>query len=372
VALTAFTALRSRGGRLSFAGDFHYAFWPAAQRVLHGLSPYVDPGSPSIGHAIAFVYPALAALLLAPFALIPHGLADAIFAGLEVAAVLLTLRLLDVRDWRLYGLVMLCPSVFSGWSVANVTLLLGLGIAALWRYRARPLLAGLLLALLVSVKLFLWPIALWLLATRRYAALAYAAAWGLALNALAWTVLGLGELHRYGALLHALTVTEERRGYSAIAAALHAGAGRFTAYALALAVAAGAAAMCLALGRRGRDVPALALGIAVSLLATPIVQLHYFALLIVPLALVAPRVGLVWAPPLAMWTCAAAAPRLWQTLVALALGGVMVALAVRRGSADPNVLRESRRTPEHGHQPSLDLRLVPSSASSVAAGVVGR
>src|SRR3984893_11089615 len=133
VALTVFTVIGSGGGAIHFAGDFHYAFWPAGQRVLHGLSTYVDPGSPTVGHAIAFVYPALAALLLAPLALIPHGVADVIFAGVEIAAALLTLRVLNVRDWRLYGLVLLCPAVYSGWSVANVTLLLGLGIAIVWR-----------------------------------------------------------------------------------------------------------------------------------------------------------------------------------------------------------------------------------------------
>src|SRR5229473_1122991 len=127
----------------------------------HPRPPPAPP--PSLSPALR-PSPSLAALLLAPLALIPRGAADVIFAGLEIAAVLGTLRILRVRDWRLYGLVMLCPAVFSGWTLANVTLLLGLGIAAVWRYRAHPLFVGLLIALLVSVKLFLWPLALWLLA----------------------------------------------------------------------------------------------------------------------------------------------------------------------------------------------------------------
>jgi hypothetical protein len=327
-ALTAWAALGI--GRVH-AGDFHYAFWPAGQRVLHGLSPYVDPGSPTIAHAVAFVYPALAALLFAPLALIPHGLADTAFASLNVAAALLTLRVLDVRDWRLYGLVLLCPAVFSGWTLANVTLLLGLGIAVIWRYRERALLIGFLAALLVSLKLFLWPLALWLLATRRYAALAYAAACGLAINAVAWTVLGWNELHRYSRLLHALAATEEKRGYSLVSLGLHEGASRPAAYALALSVAACAAASCLALAHRGREVAALALALGVSLLATPIVQLHYFALLLVPLAIVRPRLSVAWALPLAMWVCASPA-RTWQLVVALGIGTTIVLIAVRRDS----------------------------------------
>jgi hypothetical protein len=310
------------------AGDFRYAFWPAAQHVLHGASPYVPPGSPAIAHAVAFVYPALAALLLAPLALIPTGVAAAVFASLQIGAVLATLRLLDVRDWRLYGLVLLCPAVFSGWTLANVTLLLGLGVALLWRYRDSPLAAGLLAAVLVSLKLFLWPLALWLAATRRSLALAYAATLGLALNVLAWSVLGWGELGRYLRLLNALADVERRRGYSVSALGLDIGVGRSASYALALVLAGCAAAGCFALGRRGFEVAALALALGASLLATPIVQLHYFALLIIPLALVSPRLGPAWALPLAMWVCASQSHP-WQIALALALAAATVVVVVR-------------------------------------------
>jgi hypothetical protein len=372
IALTVFTVIGFGGGTVHFAGDFHYAFWPAGQRVLHGLSPYVDPGSPTVTHSIAFVYPALAALLLAPLALIPHGVADLTFAGVEIAAMLLTLRVLHVRDWRLYGLVLLCPAVYSGWTVANVTLLLGLGIATVWRNRERPLLIGFVIALLVSVKLFVWPLALWLLATRRYVAFVYAIACGLVLNVVAWAVLGLNELHRYSRLLHALTTFEERRGYSVIALALHEGTSHRVAYAVAWAVAAAGAMTCLALGRRGRDVAALALAIGVSLLATPIVQLHYFALLIVPFALVRPRLGLAWALPLVMWVSASATLRPWQIAVALAIAGAMVVIVLRRDPLGPVAMGNSSKQRGHTPLPSLDLGLVPPSASSVATGDVGR
>jgi hypothetical protein len=374
VLVTGWVALGLGARHVPFAGDFHYAFWPAGQRVLHGLSPYVDPGSPTIAHAIAFVYPALAALLLAPLALIPHGLADTTFAALNLGAALLTLRVLGVRDWRLYGLVMLCPAVFSGWTLANVTLLLGLGIAAIWRYRDRPLLIGFLTALLVSLKLFLWPLALWLLATRRYAALGYAAACGLVVNAVAWTVLGWNELDRYIRLLHALAATEEKRGYSLISLALREGTGRVAAYALALALAAGGGVICLALGRRGRDVAALALALGVSLLATPIVQLHYFALLLVPLALVRPRLTLAWALPLAMWVCFSPS-RPWQIAVALGIGTAMVLIAMRRDSIEPTMPREWEEQRTHAPELKIPARSseIPSSLSHVGrSGVTNR
>jgi Glycosyltransferase family 87 len=333
--------LDSGGLGVHYAGDFHYAFWPAAHRVLHGASPYVNPGAPEITRAIAFVYPAVGALLLAPWALIPQGPADAIFAALNVVAVMLTLWILGVRDWRLYGAVLLCLPVYSGWLIANVTLLLGLGIAAAWRYRDRPLISGVLIALIVSTKLFLWPLGLWLVASRRYAAAAYAVAAGVVLNAAAWAVLGFDEIDRYRRLLRALTAAEENVGYSVIGLALRAGAGHGVAYALAFAAASGCAIACVILGRRGRDVSALTLAIAVSLLATPIVEIHYFALLIVPLAVARPRLSLAWAPLLAMWLCTHARP--WQVAVALTLTAVIVAVTLRRPLVRPRASRSPQR-----------------------------
>jgi hypothetical protein len=315
-------AVGGSSGAVHYAGDFHYSFWPAGQRLLHGESPYVDPGSPDIARAIAFVYPAVGALLLAPLALIPRELADALFAGVNLAAVILTLRILGVRDWRLYGVVLACLPVCSGWIVGNVTLLLGLGVAVAWRYRARPMVAGLVVALLVSVKLFLWPLALWLLATRRYAALAWATAGGVALNAIAWAVLGFDELDRYIRLMRALTAAEQDVGYSLVGLLIRGGATHGAAYGLALAAAAGCGLACLTVGRRGSELPAMALAIAVSLLASPIVQVHYFALLIVPLAVARPRLGAAWALPVAMWLCLKPEP--WQVAVALSLTAAMV------------------------------------------------
>ena len=55
--------------------DFRVAYWPAASRLLHDASPYaVSQRSIRVGWA--FVYPALAAVLLAPFALVSNGVAQ--------------------------------------------------------------------------------------------------------------------------------------------------------------------------------------------------------------------------------------------------------------------------------------------------------
>jgi hypothetical protein len=369
--LTGYTLLAARHGVVRLGGDFHYAFWPAGDRVLHGLSPYVGPGSAAIAHATAFVYPAVAALALAPFAWIPHGVADYLFAVLQIAAALLTLRVLEVRDWRLYGLVLLSPMVFAGWSVANVTLLLGLGVAAAWRWRERAALAGALVALVISFKLFLWPLSLWLLATRRYAALAYMLACGAVLNLIAWTALGWNELDRYGRLLHSLSIVEERRGYSLIALARRVGIDRGTAYALALALAGIVAVACITLGRRRSDIGSLALALAASLLAAPIVQLHYFALLLIPLAVVRPRLSAAWALPLLVWVAATGHPGPWQVGVAIAFAVAMVTVAIRERHRYSEL--SDPLQPFGPQMPlSLDLGLGTPSGSSVVGGPAGR
>jgi Glycosyltransferase family 87 len=318
----------------SFALDFHYSFWPAGQRVLHGLSPYVSPASPQVREGVAFVYPAVGGLLFGVVALIPHGLADAIFAGANLAAALCALRVLEVRDWRLYGLVALMPAVISGWQAANVTLLLVLGTAIAWRHREHPFVAGLIVAVMVSVKLFIWPLSLWLLATRRYAAFAWATGLGLLMNALAWGVLGFPQLHRYDQLVHAVGRAEERTAYTLMGLGMQLGAGHTAAYAVGLGAAALVALACFVVGRRHHDQSTLLLSIALSLLATPIVWRHYFALLIVPLAVARPRLSFVWLLPLALYVCPVTTPVTWQLLTAL-LASAAVVIALLRWPTGP-------------------------------------
>lgn len=311
-----------------FAIDFHGQFWPAGRRVLDGLSPY-DLGWQDIEHDVAFPYGAIPALLFAPFALLPHALADAVFTGLCIAALPLTLRLLGVRDWRVYGIVFLWQPVLSAWATANVTLLLGLGLALMWRHRERSFVTGLLFALLVSIKFFVWPLAIWLLGSRRYAAVGFAAVTGLVLNAAAWLVLGIDQFGAYVKLLGLVSAREESRAYTVVACALDHGASHALAYGLALGLAAAVGWGCFALARRGRDEEAMLLCVATALLATPVTWAHYFALLIVPLALLRPRLSPIWALPLAMALCPGVAPAAWQLVLALATGAAVVVAAMR-------------------------------------------
>jgi alpha-1,2-mannosyltransferase len=325
----------------AFAFDFDQAYWPAGHRVLQGESPYVDPAARAVLRDAAFVYPALAALVFAPFALLPHTVADVVFTALCVFSLVFGLHIVGVRDRRLLALLFLSFPVFIGWGTANVSMVLCLGLAALWRWRDHPLGAGVTVALIVSLKLFLWPLGLWLLATRRFAAFGYACLGALVANGVAWTILGWDQVQRYNDLVGALARHQEGRGYGLITLVLQHGADRATAYGLAFGIAAAVSVACIAIGRRGRDAPALALCVAASLLATPVLWPHYFVLLAVPLALARPKLSLIWAVPMAMWVGPPTDPVTWQILVALAVGATMVAGAVRL----PHSRRQVPRAP---------------------------
>jgi alpha-1,2-mannosyltransferase len=333
----------------AFAVDFHNGYWPAGLRILHGLTPYLGPHSAAVLSAgsphptvTPMVYPALGALLFAAFALLPHTVADITFTGLDMAGVLVALRLLDVRDWRLYGVVFLWPPVVSGWQTANITLLLVLGLAAVWRYRDRPALSGVILAVLVSIKLILWPLGLWLLATRRYMGLACAVATGLVVNVAAWGVLGFNELPRYVRMLQALDGAGERRAYSTISLMLHLGASRPMATILGFGLTLIVAAACFAVGWRGHDRMSFTLCVAVALLATPIIWLHYFALLLVPLALARPRFSAVWLLPLVLLLSPPTSPSTRQIALGLFVATTLVLVALR--TTRPGVVKIFRPT----------------------------
>jgi hypothetical protein len=316
------------GGSL-FAGDFQKEFWPAGLRVLHGQTPYVM-GHAQIADGRAFPYPALAALLFAPFALGARHISNILFTLVCFAALAATLRTLNVRDWRLYGLVLLWAPVVNAWQSANLTLLLALGIALMWRHRDRPLVAGACAAVIVSLKPFVWPVGLWLLATRRYRAAAYAVGVGVAVNAVAFAVIGLDQVSRYLTDASKVSGVFFRTAYTPIALALHLGLGVTAADAIGVLIAAVAAGACIVLGRRRDDLRSLTLAVVLMLLATPVLWMHYFALLIVPLAIAKPRLDVVWALPIVLLVCSSRSTAAWQIVLTLTVMGVIVATILRQ------------------------------------------
>src|SRR6185437_3225135 len=207
------------GGR--FALDFRHAFLPAAHAVLHGASPYSPVGSRALAEGTAFLYPPLSAYLLAPFTLLPPLAAEIVAVVLIVAAVPATLLVLGVRDWRCHAIAFLWWPTIIGIQSGNLTLPMLLGVALVWRYRDRRWAVALAAGLVVALKLFFWPLLVWLVATRRYRTAALAAATSAVLVLVPWAGIGFAGLRGYPHLLSSVSSSEGPRSYS-VAALLHA------------------------------------------------------------------------------------------------------------------------------------------------------
>jgi hypothetical protein len=282
--------------------DLH-VFLRAGHAVLNGSSPYPPAELSRLAHENNFVYPPETALAFVPFALLPVTAAEVIFLMLLIASVIATLWLLGVRDWRCYGAAFLMAPVVSGMANGAISSLLALGVAVAWRYRDNwKILAG-AVAAVISAKVFAWPLMLWLLATRRYAAAAAAAVAGVVTTLAAWAVLGFDGLADYPQLLRLLAVAEQAKGFSSVALGLSfgvpAGPSRVITYVLG---AFALAAVVVLARRRDGDRLSLTAALGAALLLSPIVWMHYFTLLLVPLALARPRLSRLWlVPVVAFW-----------------------------------------------------------------------
>lgn len=319
------------GGSL---GDFAI-FRTAAREVLHGHSPFVAPDPHALVRNDKFVYPPITAFLFAPFAVLPFEAARVSILVLAVAAILAALWLLRVSDWRCYGLALMSAPVLGSISVGTLSPFLLLGAAATWRLRDRPLAVGSAAALTGVAKLVLWPLGVWLLATRRIRAAALTACLAVVLLAGGWAAIGFAGLSGYPHLLRVLADVEAAQSYSLVGLIRLSGrAAEILSLVLAVLVVAGTVAA--ARGRDG-DRRSFSVAIAGALLATPVLWLHYFVLLLIPLALYRPRLSALWFAPLAFWVTpyAHSDGTRWVTGYALVVAALLVlsTLASRLRSA---------------------------------------
>jgi hypothetical protein len=284
-----------------FARDFNLAFLPAAHAVLHGGSPYSAIGSRALSEGTAFLYPPLTAYLLVPFTLLPATISEVFATVLVAATVPATLLVLGVRDWRCHAIAFLWFPTIIGLQTANVTLPLVLGVALAWRYRDHRIVGALMTALVIAVKLVFWPLLVWLVATRRYRSAALAAALSAVLVLVPWAGIGFAGLHRYAHMLSGVSGREGPGSYS-VAAVLNLILPTWsTATAAETAIGVVILAVVFAVGRHGRDRDAMALSVVAILVLSPLVEMHYLALLLVVVGLYRRRFGAAWIAPLLIW-----------------------------------------------------------------------
>lgn len=295
--------------------DFRGGLYNAGLAILKGHNPFhadyiahqaaiMRAGGIAVGetsaHAFSLpVYPAPANLAVVPLSLLPYWLAAAVFTVLSVAAMVLALRLLGVRDWRCHVLALISWPFVYGLDLGALGPLLVLGVAVLWRWRDSLWPPAIALASIVIAKVFPFPLAAWLIITRRYRQLALAVVLGTAVTLGSWAVLGFAGLTGYPTMLSNLSFIQEGRSDSVVAVLLVAGISPAAAQALALVVAGALLGVAWRFGRAGNQPQAFGLVVMAALTASPIVWDHYLVLLFVPIALVSPSYSQLWLVPLA-------------------------------------------------------------------------
>jgi Glycosyltransferase family 87 len=288
--------------------DFKGGLYGAAQDIVHGHDPYrasklaheaalKRAGEPGTEFAVP-VYPAPALVAVVPLAELPYRLAALLFVGLSAGGLALALYLVEVRDWRCYGVAFGSWPVVHGLMLGALTPLLVLGIAVAWRLRGR-LGSAAAVAALVAVKVFPWPLALWLMATKRWRLAAIATALAVAVTAAAWAAIGFDGLTTYPRMLRDLALIEADASVSLSAGLVAVGISSSAAQVCAVLVAVGLLGRAAWLARRpAGERAAFILAVVAALIASPIAWPHYFALLLVPIALVSPRLSPLWLVPL--------------------------------------------------------------------------
>jgi glycosyl transferase family 87 len=338
---------RSMSGK-HFGFDYK-PLWEASHHLFHGSSPYPPPHASALRDEQQFVYPPIAGVMAAPLAVFPFIVSAILFAAIELVGTVLTLRVLGVRDWRCYGLALLWLPMIENILIGSISTLLALGLAVAWRYRDSRWTAPLVVAAVIASKVFLWPVLLWLLATRRGMAATRALVIAVVAVVGSWALIGFAGLGSYPRLLDMLSRLEQWKSYSAVAFGLVLGLSAGEARALAL-VACAVALIAIVLSVRLRpgnpdaDRQAFILAIAAAFLFSPIIWMHYLAILVVPIALTRRTLTPLWFVPLAMWaTPGQSHGHAWQVTLGLLVWVGVLAASLRTRWPLPAFRR--RRTP---------------------------
>lgn len=273
--------------------DFRGTLWEPAHALLEGAAMYPEPTRQAVLIGNPSVYPPFFILVSVPLALVPVSVAAWTWFALLAVCVLAAMWVLDVRDWRCHVLALTSPVVVHGLFYGNLTVALVLLVALGWRYRDRAPVAGVAIGAAIAAKLFLWPLVLWLLLTRRVRAAAWAAWVAATLVFGAWTLIGFQGLLEYPALLREVQEVYALRGVSLASVAGSLGAPSSLAAAVAWIAGVGLIALA-ALRFRGDERRALALIVGACIVASPIVWPNYLALLLIPIAITWPRLSPVW------------------------------------------------------------------------------
>lgn len=283
------------------AWDVRFAYLPAADALLDGQSPYPALDDPILDDQKGYVYPPQLLLVLLPLTPLPTALTALLVTSGMLALLVLTLHVLGVRDARCYAAALLWVPAISGVLLANLSIPLAFALAVTWRYRNAAWPPALALGLSVSAKLLLWPMFVWMLATRRLRTTVTAVLIGLGVTLGAWAAIGFDGLAGYPDLLRRLSEIQSERSYSIVGMVATAGLGDAVGQAVTLVVGGALLVWCVGFARRDDEVRSFTCAVAATLALSPILWLHYLVLLLVPLAIARPRFSLIWLLPVLLW-----------------------------------------------------------------------
>jgi hypothetical protein len=323
-----------------WAFDFRQ-FWQGGNDVVNGDSPYPSAalletagdhlGPVGIQEVFRFPYPAGSAFAFAPFGAIDFDVASAFWGALLIVSLFAAVWILGVRDWRVMGVVLASAPVIAAVRIGTLTPVLILLLAVAWRWRDRRWAVSGSLAAAIVLKLFLWPLVVWLVATRRFMAAAMCAALAAGVTLAAWAVLGFEGLAEYPELVSKLTDVVADRGFSLVALGVEAGLSAEVAQVLPWVVGLPLLGAVVLVARRDDgDRRAFSVAVLAAIVLTPIVWQHYFAFLLVPLALVRPNLSRAWALMMVFWLVPAQESdgHLWRIVLAGAVVATVAAVSV--------------------------------------------
>lgn len=278
-----------------FGFDFRGTLWEAARMLAEGNSPYPAPASPELTSGNPALYPPFAIAAAIPLTWLPWSVAVGVWFVILISGAMGGTWLLGVRDWRCYCVVLTSLPLLYGLLYGNLSLLLLLGVGAVWHFRDRRATSGLALGTIVAAKLFLWPLVVWALLQRRFAASLWAVGVALCLVLVPWALIGFEDMREYPALLRAAADLYGPHSNSLVAA----GTGAGLPLGIALTLPPLAAVFLLVLAaiasrRDDGDRRAFALAVLAAIASSPIVWNYYLVLLAAPIAVMRPRLSWLW------------------------------------------------------------------------------
>jgi hypothetical protein len=276
---------------VGFFGDFKVTIWEPGRELLSGHDPMRAVDDEYNGG----IYPPAAIVATLPISALPYHAAVVVWLVALLAGVAGALYLCGVRDWRCYALAFASPPVLAGLAYGNVSLLVVLATAGVWVLRDRPWRSGLLLGLVVATRLFPWPMIVWFLLTRRIRAAAVAAASSMVFSFMGWQAVSFHRIGEFPAVTrsNASEFVDDGASVASMVANID-GSSQLIGLVLV-----GALALTLAAATRLRhdDLACFSWTITAALFASPIVWGHYFAMLLVPLAIASPQLSRAWLLP---------------------------------------------------------------------------